>query len=265
VIYFTYRSMLSMERNFDGVTVAVSALLLAFAAILAALIVFDRRGARHLPYPWLWGLPSILLIGLGILTGAARYPGLPNELPSHFNLHGDADAFVPTTPFNAFFPVIMQILVTAVLAGAVALMLRIPYAGEPAPDDNRRRRERAVALHAHALLILAANIDLALFLIAQPIWLGRTSLQLGEVIGIALSLAAGLAALAVATIAAGRQEPSSPWRGAFYADREDRRLFVPKRFGIGWTLNLGRPAGLGLLVALLCVPVLTAFLGHLAV
>jgi uncharacterized membrane protein len=230
------------------VTVAVSALLLAFGAILASLIVVDRRGGRHFPFPWLWTLPSVLLIGLGVLTGAARYPGLPDELPSHFDISGHADSFVPTTPFNAFYPVIIQVLVTAVIAASVALMLRFPYASALSP-----RRERSVALNAHAALILAASINFALFLVAQPIWLGRTSLPAGAMIGVALSLTAGLAAVGVATVIGGRGVPPA-----------DRRLFVPKHFGIGWTLNLGRPSGRILFAGLLAVPVLTAFLGHFA-
>lgn len=214
---------------------AVSALMFAFAAILTALIVLDRRGGRRLPFPWLWTLPSVLLIGLGVLTGAARYPSLPNELPNHFDVHGQADGFVATTPFHALLPVILQILVSAVLVAAVALMLRTPYAGEPAPAETMRRRERAVALHAHALLVLAASIDLALFLIAQPIWLGRTTLPLGAMIGAGVSVAAGLAAVAVAAVISGRHGPQNGWR-----------------------------AGRVVLVAVLGVPVLTAFLGHLA-
>jgi uncharacterized membrane protein len=32
------------------------------------------------------------------------------------------------------------------------------------------------------------------------------------------------------------------WRGGlFYVNREDPALFVPRRFGIGWTLNFGNP------------------------
>ena len=28
------------------------------------------------------------------------------------------------------------------------------------------------------------------------------------------------------------------WRlGMFYCNRQDRRLFVPKRYGLGWTVN----------------------------
>ncbi len=48
------------------------------------------------------------------------------------------------------------------------------------------------------------------------------------------------------------------WRGGlFYINREDHTLLVPRRFGLGWTLNLGNPkaamllAGVGALIGLL--------------
>jgi uncharacterized membrane protein len=155
------------------------------------------------------------------------------------------------------------VLVTAVLAAGVGLLLRTPYA-DHASDDEVKRRVRAAGLAARAMLVLATGIDLALFLLAQPIWLGRTTLPIGTLIGVGLSLAAGVAAVLAAAVAGGRPAADDHWHGAFYADRNDRRLFVPKRFGVGWTVNLGRPAGLALLIALLGVPLLTVFLGHLA-
>ena len=33
------------------------------------------------------------------------------------------------------------------------------------------------------------------------------------------------------------------WKlGIFYVNRDDASLFLPERFGIGWTINWGRPA-----------------------
>ena len=33
------------------------------------------------------------------------------------------------------------------------------------------------------------------------------------------------------------------WKGGiFYVNPDDPALFLPERFGIGWTINLGRPA-----------------------
>lgn len=49
--------------------------------------------------------------------------------------------------------------------------------------------------------------------------------------------------------------------GVFYHNPDDPALFVPKRFGLGWTVNLGHPQGKLVLVVLLLLPLLLALLG----
>lgn len=44
------------------------------------------------------------------------------------------------------------------------------------------------------------------------------------------------------------------WKlGTFYLNRDDAALFVPKRFGIGWTMNLARPGAWAALAAILLI------------
>jgi uncharacterized membrane protein len=46
--------------------------------------------------------------------------------------------------------------------------------------------------------------------------------------------------------------------GMFYLNRDDPSLFVEKRFGIGWTFNLGHP--LSIVVLALAITILSAVL-----
>ena len=51
----------------------------------------------------------------------------------------------------------------------------------------------------------------------------------------------------------------SAWRGGlFYVDREDPALFVPKRYGAGYTFNYGRPLAWVITFAILIVPLAIA-------
>lgn len=55
------------------------------------------------------------------------------------------------------------------------------------------------------------------------------------------------------------------WRwGIFYVNRDDPALFIEKRFGIGYTINLGNPRAWLLLGATLLVVVATTVIGALA-
>jgi uncharacterized membrane protein len=42
--------------------------------------------------------------------------------------------------------------------------------------------------------------------------------------------------------------------GVFYGNPDDPDLFVPKRFGLGWTLNFGHPQARLILISLLLFP-----------
>ena len=55
------------------------------------------------------------------------------------------------------------------------------------------------------------------------------------------------------------------WYGFFYINRDDPELFVPKRYGLGWTVNFGHPKSkwllLGLFFMVLLPPLLIGVFG----
>ncbi|WP_250031520.1 DUF5808 domain-containing protein [Paractinoplanes maris] len=53
------------------------------------------------------------------------------------------------------------------------------------------------------------------------------------------------------------------WRGPFYSDSRDPRLLVPRRSGLGLTLNFGHPAAWRVLGGIFAAMVAIALLGTL--
>ena len=57
------------------------------------------------------------------------------------------------------------------------------------------------------------------------------------------------------------------YAGFFYNNPDDPALFVPKRFGLGWTMNFGHPQAklvlIGMLVLVLLPPLVVVILGVL--
>ena len=53
--------------------------------------------------------------------------------------------------------------------------------------------------------------------------------------------------------------------GFFYNNPDDPALFVPKRFGLGWTLNFGHPQARLVLIGVLVVILVTSLLPVLVV
>jgi uncharacterized membrane protein len=53
---------------------------------------------------------------------------------------------------------------------------------------------------------------------------------------------------------------SSPWKlGIFYYNKEDKRLFPPKRLGLGWTANFANPLSV---IAFLLILVIIISIGN---
>ncbi len=51
--------------------------------------------------------------------------------------------------------------------------------------------------------------------------------------------------------------------GFFYNNPDDPALFVPKRFGLGWTVNFGNPKGRLVFIGTLLIPLILALLSLL--
>ncbi|KIC62469.1 DUF5808 domain-containing protein [Chryseobacterium taiwanense] len=52
----------------------------------------------------------------------------------------------------------------------------------------------------------------------------------------------------------GLNEKSSHWKfGFFYYNKEDKRIFPPKRFGFGWTVNFANPLSVSLFLLILII------------
>jgi uncharacterized membrane protein len=69
------------------------------------------------------------------------------------------------------------------------------------------------------------------------------------------------------TYAVYRDDDRYWYAGVFYNNPDDPALFVPKRYGLGWTMNFGHPQSrlvlLGVLLLVLLPPLVVAILGVL--
>jgi hypothetical protein len=96
-------------------------------------------------------------------------------------------------------------------------------------------------------------------------------LQVGPSIWIILGpifLIAAFSLLLPLLTRSGQRPPEEGWKGIFYSNPDDPSLFVPKRYGIGYTLNFANPWSwvvLVLIFALVAAPLIlsAAFLSHL--
>jgi uncharacterized membrane protein len=196
-------------------------------------------GDRRLPGGWPGQLLPFGLLAAGALWLRARWDSLPEVLPVHWGFDGRPDRFAPRTVPNVALPLFLG-------AGACLFILLTVLAMRAFAPRKGRRAVMRIMLGAQ--LVVAGTCVGATVLVAssaQHVW------PLLVFVGLAVVVLLGFA---LSTTPKLREEgalrnPAS-WHGLFYADRDDPALFVPKRYGAGYTLNFGRPAAVVIMLLL---------------
>lgn len=216
------------------------------------------------PFPWLWLLPALAITAATLVIGVLRYPSMPDLLAVHYGADGVPDRLAAKSVGSAFSLVFVQCGLTALLAGVAAAVHRSRPDIDPAyPVSSARWHRRYTAQSVKALLGLVAMIDLGLLFSSLLMWTGTVSTW--APLAVVLPVLAGVTVAAIVLARNNRvPEDGEPdtglthmdddrfWRGGLvYVNRDDPALMVPRRFGLGWTLNFGNPGAAMFLVGVL--------------
>lgn len=224
--------------------------------------------------PLAWNLIYIPVILGTLALGLALYPAMPDMLPMHADFSGNVDRWEPKTLGSAIgFPVVFELFMAVCFAFCHWMILR---SRRPSNPGSPATSALAYGLFARAqsIFLLVTGVLLSggigvLFLLSSAGFIGLGTagviimvLCIPVVIGsIALSFVYGQSGSRVFkrmqdsdTLLA---DDDAYWKlGVFYFNPDDASVFLPERFGIGWTLNFARPAawaimlgGAGLTVA----------------
>ncbi|MFH5880196.1 DUF1648 domain-containing protein [Arthrobacter sp. NA-172] len=217
-------------------------------------------------FPWLWLAPAVIIIVATVVIGVIIYPSMPETLAVHYGAKGVPNRLATKSIGTAFSLVFVQVGVTALLAGIAAAICRGRADIDPAhPVASARWYRQYLTLGAKALLGLVAMIDLGMMGSSLLMWTGTVAswAQLVVVIPILFGVL-----VAVVVMARNNREPDEGekdtglthrdddknWkRGLFYVNREDSAMMVPRRFGLGWTINFGNPKSAMLLAGVVAM------------
>jgi uncharacterized membrane protein len=221
-------------------------------------------------FPVRWLLPALVMVGASVATGLLRYPDLPGQLTL------GAGRVAPKSPASVFAPVIGQAFVTGIWTGVLVLVYRArPDLDAADPRASAARYRAFLGWAAKTMLAVVACVDLTLLMSALREWqllrVPAGVLLLPVVAGllaiIAVMIRAGQGGFRLASSPVGAAGLSGPapaiadrdddrfWKAGFlYVNRGDPALMVAKRFGVGWTVNFGNPAGWLVVAALVGTP-----------
>lgn len=198
-------------------------------------------------------LPLVLLSFLAVWADR-HFNQIPQRIPVHWNLHG-ANRWIERTHAGiaGYLGVSAAIsLVFALMARGIFHWSRRISTRGPASDKERRFRRRNAQL---MLLLSWLTPVVAWITLARPnqaIW--GPILATGAILAILVSLLRYHQG-------PGDRAPDSCWKfGIFYYNPSDPSVFIPKRFGIGYTFNFGNRwtwilLG-GVIVPIICVSVI---------
>ena len=213
-------------------------------------------------FPWLWLAPALLITLATAVIGVLMYPSMPAVLAVHYGAKGVPNRMAVKSVGTAFALVFVQLGVSALLTAiAAGICFSSRSDLDPAhPKSSARWHRRYMSLGAKVLLGLAAMIDLGMLGSSLLMWTGTVTAWAPVVVVLPILLAVAVAIVILARNNRVREEGEPDtglthrdddkyWRGGmFYVNREDHALLIPRRFGVGWTLNFGNPA-VGMLFA----------------
>ena len=198
-------------------------------------------------------LPFLILASAG-LYAAHHWDELPARIPIHFDVKGAPNGWAAKGLFSVFGGAGFTALLCLLMLLFSYTLLRSSRPGTTGAPSGTLRRVFLRGLLACEFLLAFVGTCVSIMPFATSPQ-GRQGITLLVIVaamafplvllsylGIAASRAMGRGA----TAETGRQPargdgtPDACWRkGMFYVNKDDPALWVPKRFGIGYTLNFG--------------------------
>lgn len=234
-------------------------------------------GTEDFPKPLslAWNLLYLPLIGGLAAFTLSHYDQFPSQIPMNVDLAGNVTSSVPKSPLTVLFPTFF-----VAFMGAIFTLVHWGTIHSKKPVDPAAPVSSALAYATFARvqsilmvvggllisgltagLILASSLGAISMVYAAVITMVGTLLFVALVTIISLVMGQSGARLFADTTPAGMaRDDDEHWLlGTIYCNRDDPSIFVPKRFGIGWTSNVARwetwalVAGIVALTALLLV------------
>lgn len=213
---------------------------------------------------WILQLGPFAVLAAYAVYLQRNWQRIPARFPVHWGLNGEPNGW-STRSFGGVYGMLLIGLLACVLVGllsygAVHWTRQIRSTGTAAAAEMRARRVQVGAMIAVEYFLaltfggaslgpLRSNLgqspSIGPFLIGTLLFVAAlyaVLLHTGQV-GANLMAAGSSSDILPDARVVGDRTPDECWKGGmFYVNRDDPALMVEKRFGIGYTLNFGRPA-----------------------
>lgn len=225
------------------------------------ILVSTAFRTERLTQPYYWFIPHLLLIVATVLICVLGYDRFPAEIPMKIDFNGEVTRSVAKSYRSVLWPAFVQSFLLIVFVFTNIVIGRSKQVAEASdPEGSLQRNVRFRRIWSAYLIVTSFIVMTALCLVPIGLlneWPGNVaaigtiaaavvmvicstvlSIKTGQG-GSRIKLPSGDKQQSVASAA----DQDRHWKlGQFYYNPDDPALFVEKRFGIGWTVNLARPA-----------------------
>ena len=221
-----------------------------------ALIGFEEA---PVPPSLAWNVVYVPIVLITLALGLALYPFTPDLVPTHIDFAGNVNQWTPKGPALIAFPLLVEVFMAACFIFSHWMTIRSKKDIDPARPAISAYAYGAFARAECILLLVGGSVltaVLGIVIILMMTEILSMLVTIALIIVVTLVFVGAMIALSVVYGQSGsrlvkRLEESSDiiadndehWKaGIFYWNKDDASLFLPKRFGVGWTMNWARPA-----------------------
>lgn len=228
------------------------------------------------PLSLAWNLFYLPLIAGMAIFALANYDRFPEQIPMNINFDGSVTTYEPKSMITVLFPALLTAFMGIVFTGTHWGIKASKKPIDPAaPASSALAYARFARIQSILQLVGGLGISALTgvsFYASSLGTLPMSSCMLIVLIGtisyvalvMVMSLAVGQSGARIAGEVPGTRmgvDDDRHWLlGSVYFNPQDPSIFVPKRFGIGWTTNAGRWESWALVAALVAVTVLFVML-----
>lgn len=208
-----------------------------------------------------WFLIPIVILVITMLVGVYIYPELPYKIPMHMDFRGNVDSYAKKSYVSVFLLNIMQLFIILLMYGAYKAIGIAKQQIDPSDPEISTEKNRIFRRLWSGFIIFLTIIVNILFMVSSFFIWGIIKNPSVVNIAVFTFTAVTFIVTIVLTVKTGQggerikiktndektnsinRDDDKHWKlGLFYYNPDDPAIFVEKRFGIGWTVNLARPS-----------------------
>ena len=221
-----------------------------------ALIGFEEA---PVPPSLAWNVVYVPIVFITLAIGLALYPSTPDLVPTHFDFAGNVNQWTPKGPALIAFPLLFEVFMAACFIFSHWMTIRSKKDIDPARPAISAYAYGAFARAECILLLVGGSVLTAVLGIVMILMMAEILSMLVTIALIIVTTLVFVGATIAIPIVYGQSgsrlvkrleengdiiaDNDEHWKaGIFYWNKDDASLFLPKRFGVGWTMNWARPA-----------------------